>query len=248
MENKLIEFDELKEGKLIKRYKRFLADIELNDGTKITAHCANTGPMRDLLFEGAKVRVSFSDSKKRKLSWTWEQIQVKNRFNKEIWVGINTLFANKLVKTAIEKNYFREQLGEISEIKTEQSYGIDKKSRIDMLLIPKSSNTDNRRIYLEVKNTTWVKNDIALFPDTVTTRGQKHLKDLASILPKEKSVLVPCITRTDVNFFSPSQEADPCYEKLFKESIKVGMIVIPCCFCFHKDHITWERFLPTKLN
>jgi len=91
MNDRIIEFDPLIEGVLIKRYKRFLADIKLETGEVVTAHCANTGPMRGLLTEGAKVRISVSSSPKRKLPFTWEQICVLDAKNEEVWVGINTL-------------------------------------------------------------------------------------------------------------------------------------------------------------
>ena len=167
MNDRIIEFDPLIEGVLIKRYKRFLADIKLETGEVVTAHCANTGPMKGLLTEGAKVRISVSSSPKRKLPFTLEQICVLNSDNSEVWVGINTLFANKLIKKVIEKNLLKEKIGEIETIKSEVPYGKDKRSRIDFFLTPKSSNPDKRNIYIEVKNTTWIKENIALFPDTV---------------------------------------------------------------------------------
>ena len=107
MNDRIIEFKPLIEGVLIKRYKRFLADIKIDDGDIVTAHCANTGPMKGLLKEGAKVRISFSSSTKRKLSWTWEQVKVSGSDNKEVWVGINTLFANKLIKKLLNKTYWQ---------------------------------------------------------------------------------------------------------------------------------------------
>ena len=94
MNDRLVDFDPLIEGVLIKRYKRFLADIKLETGEVVTAHCANTGPMKGLLREGAKVRISVASSSKRKLPFTWEQICFLNAKNEEVWVGINTLFAN----------------------------------------------------------------------------------------------------------------------------------------------------------
>ena len=96
MKERIIEFDPLIEGVLIKRYKRFLADIKLESGEVVTAHCANTGPMKGLLSEGAKVRISVSSSPKRKLPFTWEQVCVLDIKNKEVWVGINTLFAKRV--------------------------------------------------------------------------------------------------------------------------------------------------------
>ena len=248
MNDRIIEFEPLIEGVLIKRYKRFLADIKIDDGDIVTAHCANTGPMKGLLKEGAKVRISFSSSTKRKLSWTWEQVKVSGSDNEEVWVGINTLFANKLIKKVIEQNLLKDKIGDIAEIKSEVPYGKDKKSRIDFLLTPKSSNPDNRNIYVEVKNTTWTKNNVALFPDTETKRGQKHLIELKGLIPESKSVLVPCITRKDVDYFAPGDEADPLYGKLFRESTNSGMLLIPCCFEFYQDHITWKGFRPLKLN
>ena len=131
MNDRLIDFDPLIEGVLIKRYKRFLADIKLKSGEIVTAHCANTGPMKGLLSEGAKVRISVSTSPKRKLPFTWEQIRVLDSKNKEVWVGINTLFANKLIKKVIEKNLLNQIIGDIETIKPEVPYGKDKKSRID---------------------------------------------------------------------------------------------------------------------
>ena len=248
MNDRIIEFEPLIEGVLIKRYKRFLADIKIDGGDIVTAHCANTGPMKGLLKEGAKVRISFSSSTKRKLSWTWEQVKVSGSDNEEVWVGINTLFANKLIKKVIEQNLLKDKIGDIAEIKSEVPYGKDKKSRIDFLLTPKSSNPDNRNIYVEVKNTTWTKDNVALFPDTEPKRGQKHLIELKDLIPESKSVLVPCITRKDVDYFAPGDEADPLYGKLFRESTDSGMLLIPCCFEFYQDHITWKGFRPLKLN
>ena len=248
MNKRVIEFEPLIEGVLIKRYKRFLADIQLKSGEIVTAHCANTGPMQGLLNERSKVRISTSTSKKRKLPYTLEQICVINAKNKEIWVGINTLFANKLIKKVIEKNLLIEKIGFIENIQSEVAYGKDKKSRIDFLLTPKSSNPDKRKVYVEVKNTTWVKNNMALFPDTETKRGQKHLIELKELIPECKSILIFCITRNDVDSFAPGDEADPLYGKLFRESSIAGMISIPCSFEFHIDHVKWNGIKPCKLN
>ena len=248
MKDRIIEFDPLIEGVLIKRYKRFLADVQLETGKIVTVHCANTGPMKGLLNQGSKVRISFSSSPKRKLPYTWEQIRVLDKNNQEVWVGINTLFANKLIKKVIENNLLREKIGEIEEIKSEVPYGKDKKSRIDFLLTPKSSNPDNRNIYVEVKNTTWIKENVALFPDTETKRGQKHLVELKELIPESKSVLIPCMTRKDADYFAPGDEADPLYGKLFRESLSAGMILIPCCFEFHVDHVSWNGIKSLKIE
>ena len=244
MSSELITFESLKEGKLLKRYKRFLADIELDDGTLITAHCPNTGPMKGLIAKDSRVRVSFSPSPTRKLSWTLEQIEIICNKGKKIWVGVNTLLANRIIRKTIENRLLKEFIGEIELIKAEVPYGLGNKSKIDFLITPKSSNPDKRNIYIEVKNTTWVKDDVALFPDTITTRGQKHLRELMAIIPNSKSILIPCITRTDVQFFTSGDEADPLYGELLRESIKKGLIVLPCSFSFHKDHINFKKLIP----
>lgn len=244
MKQIILNFPPLNEGTLIKRYKRFLADICLDDGQVITAHCPNTGPMRGLISKNTRVRVSRSSSQKRKLSWTWEQVAVENIYKQTVWVGINTLLANKLIRTIIENDFLISYFGEIESVKAEVAYGNERKSRIDLLLTPKSSNPDKRKIYVEVKNTTWMNQNIALFPDTVTTRGQKHLRELVGIMPENKAVLIPCITRNDAEYFLPGDDADPLYGKLFRNSLNAGLDIIPSCFNFEKDCISWEGFRP----
>ncbi len=229
------------EGTLIKRYKRFLADIELDNGEVVTAHCANTGPMKGVLWPGGRVRLKYCPSPKRKLDWSWEQAEVpSHNEEKKCWVGINTSLPNKLIRLLIEAHCLDKQLGQISSIKSEVVYGVESKSRIDLLLNPSVINEDNREIYVEVKNTTWCEKSLALFPDTVTTRGQKHLRELMSILPNSRAVLIPCISRSDMETFSPGDLADPLYGKLFREAVTMGVEVIPCAFGFFLDHITWE--------
>ena len=127
-------------------------------------------------------------------------------------------------------------------------YGVNRRSRIDLLLIPISGSSDLRRIYVEVKNTTWKEDKVALFPDTVTERGQKHLKELMEVLPEARSVLVPCLSRNDVDTFAPGDSADPIYGKLFRMALSSGVEVIPCCFGFHSDKITWEGKRPFLTN
>ncbi len=236
-------FPTLIEGTLKKRYKRFLADVELDTGELVTAHCANTGPMKGVLTPGGRVRLRYSPSPKRKLAWSWEQAQV---FSVEglIWVGINTSLPNKLIRVTIEEGLLNKELGEILEIKNEVTYGVERKSRIDLLLTPKGRNSDSRKIFVEVKNTTWVKGQRGLFPDTVTTRGQKHLKEMIAELPSSRAVLIPCISRNDVEVFAPGDSADPVYGDLFRLALKKGVEVIPCSFGFHLDRITWEGIKP----
>ncbi len=243
----IINFPKLVEGILIKRYKRFLADVELADGEIVTAHCANTGPMKGVLWPGGRVRLRYSPSSKRKLDWSWEQAEVPSYCElKRCWVGINTSLPNKLIRNLIEANYLEKQLGLISSIKSEVKYGLEGKSRIDLLLEPEKINLDNRKIYVEVKNTTWCDNSLALFPDTVTKRGQKHLRELIGVCPNSRAILIPCISRSDMEVFAPADKADPLYGDLFRKALSNGVEVIPCSFGFFDDHITWEGVKPFR--
>ena len=244
----VLTFDPLEEGILLKRYKRFLADIQLDDGQIVTAHCANTGPMRGVLFPGGRVRVRYAPSPTRKLAWSWEQAQVPTQKGKFTWVGINTALPNTLIRVVIEKGILEKDLGPIEEIKREVVYGSDRRSRIDLLLIPQANAQDTRIIYLEIKNTTWHENHIGLFPDSETKRGQKHLQELINMLPKSRAVLIPCISRSDLDSFAPGDSADPKYGALFRTALRAGVEVIPCSFGFYRDQITWEGKRPVDLR
>ncbi len=246
----LIKFPPLEEGILLKRYKRFLADVELKNGEVVTAHCANTGPMSGVLCLGGKVRLRYAPSPTRKLAWSWEQAEVTSAKGPGLtcWVGVNTALPNKLVRLAIEGGFLDEKLGAIEEIRREVTYGRSRRSRIDLHLTPKIKSFDTRSIFLEVKNTTWTQGSLALFPDTVTERGQKHLKELMDVLPESRAVLVPCLSRNDVEAFAPGDSADPAYGKLFRMAISSGVEVIPCCFSFHVDEITWQGTRPVKMD
>ncbi len=221
-----------------------MADVELKSGKIVTAHCANTGPMKGVLHPGGRVRLRYVQSPTRKLSWTWEQAQVPLPSGDFCWVGINTGLSNTLVQLAIQADCLKKEFGHIEKIKKEVVYGVNKRSRIDLLLIPEPKESEFREIYVEVKNTTWTEGSTALFPDTVTERGQKHLKELISVLPKSRAALVPCLSRSDVKAFAPGDVADPKYGELFRSASNLGVEVIPCCFGFHSDHISWEGKRP----
>ena len=243
----ILKFAPLDEGELIRRYKRFLADVQLSDGTTVTAHCANTGPMTGVLIPGQRVRLRYAPSPKRKLEWTWEQAEVPGVDGKPCWVGINTALPNRLIRAAIEAGLLSDQLGAIAEIRPEVAYGKSKRSRIDLLLKPGQDNPDQRPIYVEVKNTTLTDGSTALFPDTVTERGQKHLVELMDVIPEARGVLIPCLSRADVRQFAPGDRADPLYGKLFRQALKAGVEVFPCCFRFGRQDILWEGPRPLSL-
>ena len=235
----VLPLEALQEGVLLKRYKRFLADVELDTGEVVTAHCANTGPMTGVLQPGGRVRLRHAPSPTRKLAWTWEQAQVPGADGAPIWVGINTALPNRLVRATIEAGCLEPWLGPIGAIKAEVTYGANRRSRIDLLLTPAEGASDPRPIYVEVKNTTWTDGELALFPDTVTERGQKHLEELMGVLPEARAVLLPCLSRADVTRFAPGDSADPRYGDLFRQALAAGVEVIPCRYGFSDTGVEW---------
>jgi len=236
---RVLTLEPLQEGVLLKRYKRFLADVELDSGEVVTAHCANTGPMTGVLHVGGRVRLRHAPSPTRKLAWTWEQALVPGASVEPVWVGINTALPNRLVRATIEAGCLEPWLGPIGSIRAEVAYGVNGRSRIDLLLSPAEGAADPRPIYVEVKNTTWSDGDLALFPDTVTERGQKHLEELMGVLPEARAVLVPCLSRADVARFAPGDSADPRYGELFRQALDAGVEVLPCRYDFSGDAIAW---------
>lgn len=211
-------------GTLLQRYKRFFADIELETGEVVTAHCPNTGPMTGVCRPGGRVLLSHNPSPKRKLAYTWELAEVHD--NQPTWVGVNTALPNRVIKSALVAQLLP-QLGPYQEIRAEVGYGSDRKSRVDFVL---SGDPDQRPIYVEVKNTTWAAGRRALFPDTVTTRGQKHLRELTALVPGCRAVMLYFINRGDCTEFAPGDGPDPLYGQLLRAAILSGVEVLPCRF------------------
>jgi len=207
-------------GVLLKRYKRFFANVQLESGEVVTAHCPNTGPMTGICQPGSAVQVSYSDNPKRSLKYTWEMILVND--NEPTWVGVNTSLPNRIIKLALEQNLF--PLGSYNKIRFEVPYGTDKKSRVDFVL------DGDCTTYIEVKSTTWVNGRTALFPDTETTRGQKHLRELTALIPASDAVMLYFINRGDCTAFAPGDSADPIYGQLLRAAIALGLKVLPCRF------------------
>ena len=234
----------LVEGVLLRRYKRFLADVDLVGGEVVTVHCPNTGPMTGVLLPGGRVRLRHAPAPTRKLEWTWEQAEVPGVDGQPVWVGVNTALPNHLVRQTIERGYLEPWLGPVGAIRAEVPYGQGRRSRIDLLLQPDPANTDPRPIYLEVKNTTWCLNAVGLFPDTVSERGQKHLVELMGVLPDARAVLVPCLSRPDIDQFAPGDSADPRYGSLFREALTAGVEVLPCRYRYEVDAVHWEGIAP----
>lgn len=222
-------------GKFVKRYKRFFADIILDENNEtIVAHTANTGTMKSCLGEDWPVLVSYHDSPTRKLKYSWEMIH-----NGKTWIGINTSMTNSLAIEAINLGLIPELTG-YENLKPEAKIG---HSRIDILL----SNSLTEQCYVEVKNVTLVENDYALFPDAVTERGQKHLLELMELKSKGiRSVLLFIVQREDCQYFSMNNSIDPTYIKLFKEAISKGVEVLVYQCKMRPDEIIVAKKLNIK--
>ncbi|NMF57687.1 DNA/RNA nuclease SfsA [Pseudanabaena yagii] len=223
-------YSELIAGRLVSRYKRFFADIELENGEIITAHCANTGPMTGVCQLGSPVLVSHHPNPKRKLAYSWEAIYLDDE-----WIGINTSLPNRVIGYMLDRHLLPE-LEPYTTVKSEVAYG-NEKSRIDFLL---TDDNCHKKTYVEVKNTTWCIGNLALFPDTVTTRGQKHLRELMSVISEDtNAALIFFINRGDCDRFAAGAKADPEYDRLLTEAIARGVKVLPCRFKIEPTKITY---------
>lgn len=205
-------------GRLLRRYQRFLADVELDHGVTVTAHTPNTGSMRGCCEPGSRVWLSDSGNEQRKYPLSWELVEVETG----VLCGINTLLANRLVQEAIESRVITELQG-YGNIRAEAKYGREN-SRIDLLL---SQHPSQRDCYVEVKNVTLVEAGIAYFPDAVSARGTKHLRELAAMVAEgQRAVLVFCVQRGDVEAVRPADAIDPAYGQGLRQALTAGVEVL----------------------
>ena len=210
--------ERLLQGALIKRYKRFFIDIKYKNKI-ITAHCPNSGSMMGLLDRGNKAWFSLSDNPKRKLKYTLEMIEVKNKK-----VGINTLWTNKIVLEALKHKKIN-SLNKFNHIKTESKFSDG--TRFDFLL-----SNDKEKCFLEVKNVTLLReNKIAEFPDAITSRGTKHLNELCNAKKKGyQSYILYLIQRENCDSFKIARDIDEEYKIAFSNALKSGVKVL-CYDC-----------------
>ncbi len=201
-------------GKLIKRYKRFLVDVELDDESIITAHCNNSGSMKTCIEEGARVYLSESDNPKRKTKFSWEMIFINNG-----WIGVNTIIPNKLVYDAIINGGINKLKG-YKIVKREVTYS---DSRFDIY-----AENANEKCFIEVKNVSMKVNNYARFPDAVTVRGKKHLETLIKVKQAGyRAVMVYVIQRMDINMFGTDKNIDPNYAETLLKAVAEGVEIIP---------------------
>lgn len=226
-----MKFDTLQKGTLIKRYKRFLTDIALEDGTVILAHCANSGSMKSCIEEGADVYCSPVKDPKRKTRFTWEMIRIGDG-----WVGINTGIPNQVASDWIREGVIHgfEQYDTIRrEVKWEDS-------RFDIYL-----ENAQEKCFVEVKNVTLKVGDVAMFPDAVTTRGRKHLETLIRVKQQGmRAVMLYFVQRMDVDAFAPAADIDPGYAEALGKAIEAGVEVIVVQAKVTPEEITFARMLP----
>lgn len=227
-----MNFETLHHGKLIKRYKRFLADITLDSGEVITAHVPNSGRMTSTIEENCDVWVTHHDNPKRKLKYTLELTKIGNEL-----ICTNTGVANKLGVEAIQNGIIKELQG-YESIKTEQKYG--QNSRIDILL-----EKEDQKCYVEIKSVTLKIDDHLAFPDAVTSRGAKHLNELCDMVKEgHRAVMLYIVQRTDDLPFRIANEIDKKYFEAFEEVTKKGVEVIVYQSNISTDTIQIEKKIP----
>jgi len=222
------------EAIFIKRYKRFFADIELSDGSELTIHCANTGSMKNCLSPGQLCWFSRSDNPKRKLPGTLEVITTTGGR----LAGVNTARPNKLVVEAIESGVISELQG-YDTLRTEVRYG-EENSRIDILLEEGES-----QCFIEVKSVTLeAQGKQARFPDAVTSRGAKHLRELMHVVEQgQRGVLVFCVQLSDIEEVCAAEDIDPLYTQTLAEAIAAGVEVLVYGCRLSVDEIVIDRKL-----
>ena len=222
-------------GTLIKRYKRFLTDVRLDNGDVVIAHNTNSGSMKSCIEEGAEVYLTYVDDPKRKTKYTWEMIKIGG-----LWVGINTSYPNLLAYEAI-KNSEIAKLSGYTFVKREVTF---EDSRFDIYC---ENNVE--KCFVEVKNVTLKNEDYALFPDSVTKRGQKHLKTLMAAKQNGfRAVMLYIIQRSDISKFAPAEKIDPEYAELLREAIDNGVEVIAIQAKVSPVSIELKRELPVSLS
>ena len=213
----LVERTGLVPGLLLERYKRFLADVRLADGSVVTAHTTNTGSMKTCWEPGDRVLLERAANPDRKLKFTWLAVERGGG-----WVGVETGMPNKVVAEAARRDALPRLPG-LREVRTEVKYGAER-SRIDVLAL----DGEGRQVFIEVKNTTLKDRDWGLFPDAVTERGTKHLRELQAMVREgHRAAIALFVHRTDVDRFDAAREIDPVYAAELDRAAAAGVLVLP---------------------
>lgn len=231
---------ELIEGRLLRRYKRFLADVELASGEAVTAHCANPGSMLGLNDPGARVWLSRSTNPKRKLAYSWELIEVDLGAGPAL-VGINTGSPNGAVAAALQAGLIPQLTG-YARLRREVAYGGN--SRIDILLEDEAKPP----CYVEIKNVHLMRSaGLAEFPDSVTARGAKHLKALSEMVDQgARAVMVYFVQRGDAQSFTLAHDLDPAYARAFHEAALSGVEALAVAAEVTLEGLALPRAIPLR--
>jgi sugar fermentation stimulation protein A len=231
-----LAWPELIPGTLLKRYKRFLADVQLETGEIVTAHCPNTGSMKECSEPGRTIYLSSHDNPKRKYKYTWELIVMPNSL-----VGVNTLIPNRLVFKSIDQKLIPE-LSQYNRIQREVKIG--EHSRIDLMLTDGGA----KRCYVEIKNCTLVNEGIARFPDAVTARGLKHIIELENLAEAgHRCMMFYFIQRMDAQVFRPADHIDPAYGRRLRQAVEKGIEVLAYDVRIDLQGIELKHNIPCKL-
>lgn len=207
----------LQQATLIQRYKRFLADITLADNNITTIHCANTGAMTGCATPNDSVWYSTSDNKKRKYPFSWEVTQTQAGH----FICVNTIRANQLIEEAINNQIINE-LTKVTQVKREVKYGSEN-SKIDFLI----TDQKNNQTFVEVKSVTLLHENQGYFPDAVTTRGQKHLRELIEMKESgHRAMLIFAVLHSGINSVSAARHVDPVYADLLQAAVDKGVEVV----------------------
>ena len=226
-------------GSLIKRYKRFLADIELDDGRVVTAHTPNTGSMLGCCEPGSRVWLSDSGNPERKYPLGWELVEAAPG----ILVGINTGLPNKLVEEGIRNGVIKELQG-YGGLRREVRYGAEN-SRIDLLL----EDAARPACYVEVKNVTLAQDGTGYFPDAVSARGSKHLRELAAVVAAgQRGIILFCVQRKDVSEVRPADTIDSKYGNTLRQVIDAGVEAIAWRADVTPEEIRLDKSLPVRIT
>ncbi|MBW2435542.1 MAG: DNA/RNA nuclease SfsA [Deltaproteobacteria bacterium] len=221
---------------LLKRYKRFLADVKLKNGETITVHCPNTGSMAGCCEPGRTVYLSLHENPGRKYHYTWELIAMPTSL-----VGVNTLIPNRLVGQSIEQQLIPE-LAQFSKVKREVKIG--EHSRIDLLL----TGSSGQRCYIEIKNCTLVNDGVAQFPDAVTARGLRHIIELEKrVKAGHRAMMFYFIQRMDARVFRPADHIDSDYGHRLRQAVERGVEVIAYDVRISLQGIELNRNIPCEL-
>ena len=225
-------------AKLIKRYKRFLADINLDNGTETTIHCANTGAMKGCAVPDDTVWYSTSKNLKRKYPFSWEITQTQA----DDFICVNTLRANQLVEEALISGVISELSG-FKSLQREVKYGAEN-SRIDFL----TKYSESADTYIEVKSVTLLEDNKGYFPDAMTLRGQKHLRELIEMVENgHRAVLLFAVLHSGINTITAASHVDPAYATLIKEARLSGVEIIAYKAEFSLENNTLDFKLRNKI-